>query len=348
MADIQSSGRQSAANFLEQSSGENHDLKAARENIGLEMSFADRGELRHKLRGENLAPDSCSIGSIAIVDNFNSNQLSTSNQQTILASHGDLVALASGGKHPVVAFNAATAESGSSGIDDAKMIEALRTIGNSHQDNCITTVNLSFSDPVSFAAINQLVEQSSHKLSEGAERITADNVAQHSATIRKAVEEATTSTSEKLNAISELGTNGEEVHKYLKQTLDAADAIRNLTEQGLSVVEAAGNHGPNKISLLSILAPEMITICGTDTSGQRPAENSSFHSLVDACKPMTHRFALGNGSHLYQDGTSFAAPEMATEIADARDQGLSATKVNELLAQNRDKLVPGAGEDKKQ
>ncbi|MDD2942404.1 MAG: S8/S53 family peptidase [bacterium] len=348
MADIQGLNQPSAANLLEQSNLESRDLKAAKETIGLEISFADRSDLKQKLHsegsplhpGENSSPDSCSVSRIAVVNNFNQSPITTGDQQTIVASHGELVALASGGKHPVIAFNAATTTSGSTGIDDAEMIEALKTIGTSHQSNCISTVNLSFSDPVSFAAINQLVEQSSRKLSSSVEKITPENVAEHSATIRHAVEEAATTHGESLGSIPELGRDHTEVQKYLRQTIDAANAIRNLTEQGLSVVEAAGNNGPNKISLLSIMAPEMVTVCGTDTSGKLAADNSSFHSLVDACKPMTHRFALGDGAHLYQDGTSFAAPALASEIADAHDLGFSGTKVNNLLAENRDKLVP--------
>jgi minor extracellular protease Epr len=93
------------------------------------------------------------------------------------------------------------------------------------------------------------------------------------------------------------------------------EAIRRVTAQGIPVIAAAGNLGPDGPPRYPAAYAEAIAVTAVDLLGQ-PYEQANRGPYIDVAAPGVHIWSAGaNGRGKFFDGTSFATPFVTAEVA---------------------------------
>ena len=93
------------------------------------------------------------------------------------------------------------------------------------------------------------------------------------------------------------------------------EAIRRVTAQGVPVIAAAGNLGPDGPPRYPAAYAEVIAVTAVDLLGQT-YEHANRGPYIDVAAPGVHIWSAGASGHgKFFDGTSFATPFVTAEVA---------------------------------
>lgn len=113
--------------------------------------------------------------------------------------------------------------------------------------------------------------------------------------------------------------------KYMK----IAAALQKISDSGVPICIGAGNNSAGGFNLLAALVPDMIVVGGAN--GTALDKVSSSTSLNDTIQPFRAFLSTDDDRSMVFEGTSLSTPRASAEVAQLKVQGLSVSKINELL-----------------
>jgi len=249
---------------------------------------------------------------IAILDTVEESLLYQSSKVELFGSHLSAVRAAFPDSAKVVEMYSVGVKNKPKSVDFVKVNQALGTILLTHKNTGVTTVNCSFGWCVSIDALNKILQTFGEKSSKNVV-LTRDNISKHSKIIRYALENIPPSHKE---------------HTSIQCLFTRANLVQQLNEQGVMVVQSAGNSGPDHVMYLAALVPDVVVVGGLN--GSTPDKQSSNTSLVDAWKPFRSEVKTHDGRVFPIAGTSVAAPSVTAEVKRLQEEGYGVKEVNTL------------------
>ena len=169
------------------------------------------------------------------------------------------------------------------------------------------------SDDISIKDLNILIKN----LSGVSENITRNNIGEKSDKIRECLK----------NNLSKLSKSDRDKYESL---LKLTDNFENMSKSNWVIAVGAGNHGPDVVNLIGVLAPSVIV--GGGIIEQKYSEGSANNSSVDAYEQYKLSIEVQNIGKIFKlEGTSYSAPRLIPKIVELQAKGLKAKEINEYL-----------------
>jgi len=202
-----------------------------------------------------------------------------------------------------------------------KVNKAFQNILDTHEETGVGAVNFSSLLSLEIEGCNTLISQLAPEKSKNI-KITKDNILENAELIKTVI-------------TKHVNLGPKQNTQVLKIMLERADIVNKLSAKGVVVIQCAGNNGPKNFNLLSVLAPDVISVGGLGGwFNKTPHKYSANNSAIDAWAPYSHAIPVkGEETRLREFGTSVSAPMLVDDVLKLQSEGNSPAEINKILRQ---------------